>query len=348
MNLYITLIITSLILFTGCSKHFEDLKPNEKKLLYKNVKDEINLYKQRGDISYDTGYYADAIAEYKMVNFYEGKVVIPLEKIEKITIKAKANSKLYYDRALKYIKKDKKRALIELSKMMKNDPNHEDGKRKFEQLKNDYNPLILSLENALQTSLLSNKDKITDLQNINKALNKLIKYDSVNPLVTKVKKQLLQEKNILINEAIDLYNKDDLEKAAKKFKFILSLYKKDSTADKYILMIKNKQYNRDKIRQAKKALKAKEYIKAIKYANNIIHNDKKNTAAKQIIDVVNKYCKKLIGELILDGETYYNNQNLDKALKMFQEVLLIDPQNNTAQIYIQKIQRQLKTIKSLE
>ena len=74
-------------------------------------------------------------------------------------------------------------------------------------------------------------------------------------------------------------------------------------------------------------------------------NNKKATTIKL---KANDGCNQEISKLIKNGIKSYELKNLDKAQENFQEVLILEPTNNTALIYTKKIQRQLQTIKSLK
>ena len=273
MNRYLVPIITALLFLAGCSNNVENLSPDAKKQIYKNVQDEISEQTLKGDSAYKTGYLADAINAYEMVNFYENKAVIPLNTISKIKIQAKNNAKHHYDLALKYYKKDKKRALFEFNAVLKNIPEYKETKIFIKKIKQDpkIKKFISKLENSLQQALSSTKQTTLKLQKINNAYTKLREYDLQNPLL------------------------------------------KTPSLHTYLLMIK-----KDKSVQKKKK------------------NHK------------NKGSKEELAKLLNEGKKNYNNKDLNKALKNFQEILVRYPNNTTALIYVKKIKRQLQTIKSLE
>jgi len=347
---YILPFIIYILFFTGCSNYVEYLSPNTKKHIYKDVQNEILTQTDKGDISYKTGYLADAISAYEIVNFYENKPVIPLKKINKIKSEAKNNASYHYNLALKHSKTDKKRALLEFNNVLKNIHNYKDTKTQINILKQDekMKKFIYKLEVSLHKELISNTQTTSQLRKIHFAYHKLKKYDLQNSLLKSAQHQIKIQYSKLINEAITLYNKGSLLSANKKFTTIKSIYKYDKIADNYLLMIKNTQEKEALIKKAKEALQEKKYLKAQKYAQEVLLKDSQNKVAIEIMKNADKGSKEELSTLLDKGKENYNNKNLNKALENFQEVLVRYPDNTTALIYVKKIKMQLQTIKSLE
>lgn len=319
MNKYILLLSTTVILFTGCSKYIdisprnvqtevERLKPNQKQLIYKTLRDEIKAYRDKGDIAYKDGNYYDALTAYKIVNFYEGSNIIAIDEIEKT---AKTRSEFHYKEAMKHIKSDKKRALSELNKVMMNNPNYKNSMKLLQELKTDREVRIFinSLESSLRTIMANNTSTIENITDINAALSNLIEYDYKNPLVQGAK-------DILNNQ--------------------------------YLSKIKIQQQIELDIKNSQEALVNKKCLIASELAKKILKIEPNNKKAKEILQISQDACDTHISELITEGIYNYNNRELNKAKSNFQEVLQLEPNNSTAIIYIKKIDRQLDTIKSLE
>ncbi len=365
----ITLSILTLFLLGGCSvdkynqpapepkteivllsQKVQELNAHDKQLIYRSIQDEINLYNEKGNEAYKSGYNHDAIVAYELVNFYEGYNTIPLKKIKEIKKSAKEKSIYHYNKALLFETKDKKRAMVELNKVMINDPTYKDAKKRFNKLKNsrDIKIFIGTIENSLEMRLLNNKGTVKELQDINRDLNKLLKYDYNNQTAFKAKETLKEYRNILLESAISAYKKDDLKKSKSKFNSILTIYKKDHTAIEYLKKIKIKNSKKLNMKLAKKALQNKKFINSMKYAQKVLNAEPNNKEAKSILVKAKKESKKEVANLLYRGKKYYNNKNLDKAQESFNAVLEIDPYNNTSLIYSKKIERQLKTIKSLQ
>jgi tetratricopeptide (TPR) repeat protein len=351
MRLYLLLSLLGLLVFTGCGPvKPENLSPDEKRVIYHSVQDEIEQLTAEGDTLYASGYYQAAAEAYELVNFYEDRAVIPTDRIRKIRIRANANGKHYYKRALKYLKKDKKRALHEFNKMMRNDPEYKDGKARFEMLKNDprIRTFLAKMENDLQKALEKNKGAAKDLKRINTALARLVKYDDSNNVAMKAKGIIKAQRRALLNEAVRLYHKGALGKASAKFRLVQSIYKKDRTAEKYLDKIRLKNRLADILNRANKALAEAAYAQAIEAAEAALDIDANSKEAKRILTAARKGYEKQIPDLINQGITYYGKQDFEKALKAFQAVLIMDPDDNTSLTYIRKIERQLETIKSLK
>ncbi len=361
--------LLTLFLFSGCieytqnqpqpeakaeivllSQKVQELNAHDKQLIYRSIQDEINLHNEKGDYAYETGYNHDAIVAYELVNFYEGYNTIPLSKIKKIKKVAKTKSAFHYKQALIYEKKDKKRAVVEFNKVMINDPKYKDADERLHELKSSRSMKIFinSMENSLQMKLLNNRGTIKDLQKINSNLYKLQKYDYNNSTAIKAKATLNEYHEVLLKSAIDSYKKDQLSKAKSRFNAILSIYKKDQTSLKYLQKIKIQNAKASNMKLAKKALQNKKFINSMKYAQRVLNAEPTNQEAKNILIKAKKESKKEVAHLLYIGKRHYNNKNLDKAQESFNAVLEIDPFNNTSLIYSKKIERQLKTIKSLQ
>jgi len=359
--------LSSLVLFSGCvqyetnqpeptteivllSQKVQKLNTHDKKLIYRSIQDEINLYNEKGDEAYEAGYNYDAITSYELVNFYEGYNTIPLSKIDEIKKVAKVQSTYHYKKALLYSTKEKKKTLIELNKVMMNNPKYKDSKERLAELKSnrDIKIFLNSLENSLQMQLLNNSGKIKELKSINTSLAHLLKYDYQNETALKSKETLKEHHNILLKEAIALYDKGSLYRAKVKFNDILSIYKKDQTTLLYLEKIRTRNNRAKNIKLAQEYSNKKEYIKAIDFAKKALRQDPNNTKAQKIIVTAKKESKKEVANLIYIGKQQYNGKKLDRAKESFKAVLKLDPFNNTALIYSKKIERQLETIKSLQ
>ena len=332
------------------SQKVQKLNAHDKQLIYRSIQDEINLHNEKGDEAYQTGYNHDAIIAYELVNFYEGYNTIPLSKIKKIKKTAQTKSAYHYKQALLFETKDKKRAIVEFNRVMINNPKYKDTKKRLQTLKDnrDIKIFINDIENSLQMQLLNNKGTIKDLQAINSNLNKLLKYDYDNQTAFKSKETLKEYHNVLLENAIAAYDKDDLVKSKRRFNSILTIYKNDRTSIEYLKKIKIQNSKKLNMRLAKKSLKKKEFINSMKYAQKVLNTEPNNKEAKTILLNAKKESKKEVSHLLHVGKNYYNNKNLDKAQETFNAVLEIDPYNNTSIIYSKKIERQLKTIKSLQ
>lgn len=355
MKIYI-LFLTTIIFFTGCSntldisptkvqKSVKNLKPQEMKLVYKTVLDEIKLQKEKGDKAYRNGYNSDAIEAYEMVNYCMGYAYIPINKINNIKHLSKYKSDYHYKEVIKHIKKNKKRALLELNSLLKNNPKHKVGLKYLTQLKKtkEIKKFIKSLEIKLKMALANNNSSIKDIKKINFYQKHLISYDNKNPLIEKAEDVLTIEHDKLIKKLINHYNKGKINLAKKSINNLLSVYKEDTTAKHYLAKIASE----SDLNKAKIALDEGKCIKAIKILKRILKENSKNTKGKKILSSSKSKCKEQISKIIQEGKKQYYNKNLYLAKKSFQEVLKIDPNNSVSFIYLKKIDSQLKTINSL-
>ncbi|MEN8304003.1 MAG: hypothetical protein ABFQ64_08020 [Campylobacterota bacterium] len=357
-----------LVLFTGCveeltqpapepkteivllSQKVQELDAHDKQLIYRSIQNEINIHNEKGDEAYESGYNHDAIVAYELVNFYEGYNTIPLNKIAQIKTTAKSKSIYHYKQALLYEKKNIKQAVIELNRVMINNPGYKDAQDKLHELRSnrDIKIFINSMENSLQMKLLNNRGTVKDLKGINSGLHNLLKYDYNNSTALKAKATLKEYHKVLVENAIKLFKEGKLTKSKSKFSAILSIYKKDQTSIDYLARIKIINSKKTYMKLAKDYLKNREFINSMKYAQKVLRVEPKNKEARSILTKAKKESKREVANLLHIGKRHYNNKNLDKAQESFNAVLEIDPYNNTSLIYSKKIERQLKTIKSLQ
>lgn len=332
------------------SQKVQELNTEDKRLIYRSIQNEINIHNEKGDEAYESGYNYDAIVAYELVNFYEGYNTIPLRKIKEIKKTAKTKSVFHYKQALHYEKKDIKKAIVELNIVMINNPKYKKTEEKLNKLRSNRSIKIFinSMENSLQMKLLNNRGTIRDLQGINAGLHKLLKYDYNNSTAIKAKSTLKEYHEVLVENAIKSFKVGDFARSKRRFNAILTIYKKDQTAIDYLQTIKAINSKKSYIKLAKDYLKNKEFINSMKYAQKVLKIEPKNKEAKKILSSAKKESKKEVAHLLYIGKRHYTNRNLDKAQQSFNAVLEIDPYNNTSLIYSKKIERQLRTIKSLQ
>jgi len=371
MKLYTTLLIISSLFFAGCinlqknkatpkekkqthilklNNEVRELDTHDKRLIYKSIKHEIQIHRNKGNSDYKYEYYFDAINAYELVNFYEGYPAIGLRKIAYMRKIAKERSIKHYKIAKKYLTTNKKTALRELNIVMMNNPKYKDTTSLYSAIKSDRDIKIFinSLENLLETKLVNNNGSYKDLKSIQYNLKKLAKYDYKNRSVTRARELLNEKETKLLHSAVAIYKQGKLNTAKQKFLEILSIYPDNASAQKYMKKIDFKQSKKHNLYLAKQALKHNKYLKSIAYSKKVLQLEANNTQAKNIIISANKKSKREVKRLVYEGKRYYNSKNLDKAKQSFEQALKIDKTNNSALIYSKKIQRQLQTIKSLQ
>lgn len=355
MKLYI-LLLTTVIFFTGCNNKLDlsptelqtsvkNLKPDEMQLVYKTILNEINTQKEKGDKAYLNGYNSDAITAYEMVNYYKGYPYVSIQKINKIKLLCKRKSKYHYKQTLKYIKKNKKRALLELNSLLKNNPKHEDGLKYLTELKKTkvIKDFINSLNSSLEMALNNNNSTIKDIKKIDTYQKKLISYDNKSSLIKTAEDVLTKEHDKLTKMALNQYNRGNINLAKKSLNNLLYIYKKDTTAKYYLAKIDSK----SDLSKAQIALNKGECIQAIKLSKKILKDNSKDAKAREILSISESECKEQISKILHEGKKQYYSKNLHLAKKSFQEVLNLDPKNSISLVYTKKIDSQLKTINSL-
>lgn len=324
--------------------------PEVKKKFYLSIQEEIDSLMDRADTFYAMAYYAKAAEMYERVNFYEGREVVSAKRIDKIKHRAKANGEFYYQRAIKAMKKDKKTALYEFNRMMKNDPSYKDGKELYEKLLGDseLEPFLKSLETSLQAVMDDKEDSKKYLKNLLAAYDALRKYNDTSPMVEQAREMIDSQRGRLLAEAIGAYDKGSYRQATGAFHYVQAIYKKDRTAEKYLAKIDDKQEENSKLAEAQKALEEEKYTLAIQLARKVLKNQPDSEEAADIIESAKEEQKKEIPNIIAKAKEYYKRQDFANALETFHQVLELDEDDNTSLTYIKKIEEQLKTIQNLK
>ena len=349
----------TLLFFTGCgfegprptkelSQEVKELKPVDKRVIYRAIRDEIDLYNLKGDEAYTLEYNHDALTFYEMVNFYEGYDYIPRTKIEKIKDDIHTKSIYHYNRAVE--SKDEKVELYELNIVMMNNPDYRDTKELYEKskLKRKNRIFLNALENSLNMKLLNYEEGLKSISAINKNILKLKKYEFKNKTILKAQELITSRYNKLLLEAIALYDDKQIQSAKKSFLNLSAIYKNDKESKIYLRKIGLIESKKIKLSKASSALIKENYKSAIFYANKVLNLDPRNKRAKEIISESKRLSNTKVDKLLSEGKYNYKQQKLDKAKNLFSLVLTMDANNSTALLYTKKIDRQLKTINSLE
>ncbi len=331
-------------------KEVKKLNSHDKRLIYKSIKNEINLHKKKGDEDYKSGYFYDAIKSYKLVNFYEGYYAIPKSTLAYLQSKSKIRAKTHYIKAQKYISTNNKKALMELNTVLMNDPEYKNTKKLYDEIR-DYRDIkiyIDMLENQLTEKSINYNGQYKELKSIQNSINTLAKYDYKNSALQKAKNILKEVKGILMKDAIKLYEAKKYEASKKQFLFILTLYENDKKALSYMERINFKESKKHNLYLAKKFLDEDKYLLCIKYAKKVLQLEHTNPEAIEIVKKAKINAQKAVERFVKEGKRYYNTKNLDKAKVSFEKALAIDKTDNTSLIYHKRIERQLQTIKSLQ
>ena len=337
---------------SGCNGMFlsSALTPEQKRMVYSSVHDEIVHRSEQGELHYVQGHYAAAVEDFEAVNFYEGRAVIPLNRIKRIAEKAEERSAYYYERGMRVRESDKKQALIEFNRLICYDPKYKDGKEQYESLKQEKEIRLLfsRLEADLETKLKKNLQTSFALKSLNQAHDTLAQYDHFNPLVIKAEELLANQRKTQLGKAIALVENQKYDEAKDQLEVLAQIYPNEPTAQKYIDQINTKHELQKRVKLAQNALEQKDYRLAMKYASKVLEMEPSNKEGQTILDIATKKYSQAIPELVAKGISYYNKQEMENALVVFQAVLDVDANNTTSIVYIKKIKQQLRTIKSLK
>jgi len=359
MKNYIYPIIFLSILLSGCSFHQEkpvdlvteevkDLNLTDKQHIYKIIENEIVLYKKMGDNAFYDNEYHNALKYYEIVNFYKGYSYISDKKINHIKRDIQTRTLYHYKRALK--SKNQKEKLKELNSVMLCNPDYKKVKILYKRAaKTRKNKIFLnSLENDLYSKVLNPKHSLKSIKYINKKAKELHKYKYSSEILTQAKTLIEAEHQHLLEDAIKLYKKGNLKKAKRSFTTLRAIYRDDLKERQYLRKIKYTKQKKITLSKASKALQNREYKQAIDYANSVLSTNPNNKQAKNILSKATKLANEKVEKLLKEGKYNYLQKRLEKAQHIFDQVLKIDTKNTTALLYKSKIERQLKTITSLE
>lgn len=367
MNPYLLLPVAVILFMTGCGKQLslepaamessiKKLEPHEMRLIYRSIQDEIDRQNREGEWASAYGYNAKAVAAYELVNFYEGRTVVPKKKIEALKTKAQAKSKAHYKKAQKYLQEDPKRALKELNTVLKNDPFHTEASAELARLKRSaqLQAYIVSLNERLSSALSYSGYAFKTIEAIDDAMEKVIDYDPESPLVALAAERLEGAYREWNARACAHYDKGRIDKAKKAFGEILSVFEGDPEAKRYLarcngtleLRAAKKALDRE-LDAAQKALDQGDCASSIKLSKAVLTRSADNAKGKKILARAEQECQQKILEMIRVGAKQYFDKDLDAARRSFKEVLKLDPENSVSLIYSKKIENQLATIKSL-
>lgn len=361
-NMINSIFLILLILFTGCNhlnqkevlsdqqfivlqNEVENLDVEQKKKIYTLLQKDVQKYKNKADKAYRLAHYANAIEAYEMVNFYEGKNAISLTKIKKT---ARKNSSYHYKRAQKYKKMNKKKYLIELNKIMINNPNYKNSQELIRVAKSEMQKFLYTKEKKLSQELMTNKGSVQELVRLSRLADDLRQYEYDNQNIIKADKVLNTHYQTLMDKAVREYKNSNVAQSKKDFQSIAKIYKNDTRAKKYLKQIKVVQSKQKNMDLANQAFKNTSYDKSVTYAKRVLSVDKKNDEALQLIEQAKKKISRHIKVLIAQGKKAYKNKNLKKAQSKFKQVLKIDPDNTESSVYYTKIKGQLRTINNLK
>ncbi|XPV68591.1 MAG: tetratricopeptide repeat protein [Halarcobacter sp.] len=340
-NLYFIIVVV--VFFSACT-NMNNLSTTDRNV-YQNVLSQINYYKNYAGYCYKKGYYKEALETYKKINFYENRDFYSKKYLEKLDSKAKYFSKIDYKKALKYLKKDKIKALHLLNRVMINNPD-ENSKKIFKKLKNEpkIREFLSKKENLLKEDLKNVNGSIENIIQLRNSYNNLYAYDSQSFLISETKGVLANRYNSLLLEAIKLYNLGKYEKAKRSLRALYKIYPKNSMVNGYLKAI---DLSND-IKRAKTFIRYKRYSEAAKVARDVLSKSSNNEEAKKIISICKQFDEnQSIVTLQKKGVNYYNHQDFENAKNIFIKILQQEPKNNFALTYLKKISQRLKTIKSL-
>jgi tetratricopeptide (TPR) repeat protein len=169
-------------------------------------------------------------------------------------------------------------------------------------------------------------------------------------------------------------SKEDLKNAQTAFEIVLSLDPENAEAQEYLATIQQKRAQLISFYQsnARSRTAAKDYPKAIEYWQNVLALDPDNTEAQKAIADLNKQIaavqkpapkpqpkpkpsptpavtkkatKQEIEALFKKGVSHFTAERYDEALKVFNQVLALDPNHSGAKEYRSRTRARIEALK---
>lgn len=177
------------------------------------------------------------------------------------------------------------------------------------------------------------------------------------------KEQQLKNINDYLAQGKVYFSEGNLKLAKDAFNNVLALDPNNNEAKEYLARIETRRIEliASYTTEAKNKEKAKDYPAAIQMWQKVLELDPDNAEAKTAIAKLEKKTtppkpetkppeKKLatkeeIENLYKKGVSYFNAQNYEEALKVFKQVLAIDPQHKGAKDYKKRTEARIKALK---
>ena len=310
-------------------------------------------------------YYRRSIEELKNKNFKEAMKLLDYaillqpanrtfvekrEEVEKLYKEFRVNDILKYAKE-KMEKGDYLSALVELKNAEKIDPS---------------NKIIDSLINEVREKQLLNIANLPHQENIQnlyeeglefysmKEYRKAIeKWDSILVMVPEnifvqqqirlAEKKLKEEQKERKEEIKDMIRKGHIKRAEKYLKKYYEILEEDDVRElRRTLRITKQKIITKYLRAGEKSIEKGDYIGARLNFSKVLSLDPNNREAREKIESLKKMTAKEIESLNLKAILAYTEGNLELAIKLWEEVLKMDPQNESALKNIKRARNKLK------
>ncbi|MBN1897158.1 MAG: tetratricopeptide repeat protein [Spirochaetes bacterium] len=252
-----------------------------------------------------------------------------------------------------YIRREFKLAAEEWKNLLDQNPNHTRAKTYMEKAYNKYNQMEINFYKGLHFFLKEQycesipffKNTLMINPRHEKALNHIkIAYNLCKELMDK--KQLAAE---MVKEAQEYQKEEEFSKAIALYKLALLLDPDNQQAKVQIIRSQSEEMEYNKNLELMLHLQAgreyhnqKRYLEAIQEWSKALMIDEDNQEAKQMLELDKKLLKdqqlkEKINHLISRGIESYINRQYNESKEAFEQVLNLDPENETAKEYLAKI-----------
>lgn len=144
---------------------------------------------------------------------------------------------------------------------------------------------------------------------------------------------------LLASDCYSLSNK--LAPTKQKLLWVTSINKK-------LIKQSNKKSNDELLAAYEAAYKKQQYQKARQHLSTLLTSNPSNKKNKMLLNALDKEISEMALKKITSGKTFYNEKKIDKALKMWQQALLLEPDNVEIIQLINRAKKVSKKIQSLE
>jgi|GEM_PF-1954631 len=350
--------------FTG--EDGEQIKDNEMIDFYEGLrKYTAGNYKAAYD---DFTKVLDENPNHELARKYRERSLTHLKSVNWLDAEQEKLVKMHKELARKYeAQQNFGEAIYEWVKVGEINPADDEYKGNVDRLRNMVSARVMAAHNAGLAAYGIN-DKIKAIENFNGALKLDPEYEPSKTMLLKIKKELsdqelaereriekMQKAEEMFTRGLSYYAKKSFEEAIKTFILALEFNPEHADALKY-KKLSEEELERDKL--GLKGIEAAEkvYQKGLlsvdqeKYSQAIndfrlslkIHPpfEKAQLALKETLDKV----ASLVNPFILEGTAAYTERHFSKAIENFEKVLTIDPENQAAKDYLEKIAKEKEAI----
>lgn len=300
------------------------------------------------------------------VTFPFGRNTAAEEKIiRRLGKKVKARQKKiiqgYMRSAERYFKKgDYKNAVFYYEKVLIRNPRYPDLRKKIQHAKKCLKTKTTDKYFRVGMRAYEKKDYLTALIEWSKAQDIMSSYKQVGKWLKKVNKKLTYAKNSrqknkgrkntapYFSKGLEYLKRGKYRKAINIWNKLLTENPGDVRIKKYLEKAQKKMEKeiRDLLQQAKMCLQSKDLVSAVRKWKQILKMDPENQDAREHLETNKAKMAATANELYLKGVQNYVENKLVEAFSDWDDVLVLDPQNQKAAENLERVRKKMKEIEA--